>query len=151
MRAAAALVVALASISLVAGAGACSSDGGSSSSSGTAGDAGAGAQCASSATFLECRICCGITDSYIQGQTALEDCLCDEACKTECETNGCSTAPNAPAATPACVACVESDKAGQQCTPKAQAICDQDPACKQFQACSLAAKCSDKPDDVDGG
>ena len=91
-------------------------------------------------------------DSYGKGQTALEDCLCDEACKNECATNACSTSPTAPSATAECQTCLDSDKAAQLCKPKAQAICDADPACKAFQACKLEAKCDDKPDDLlDGG
>lgn len=110
-----------------------------------------GAKCASQPTFIECQSCCGVPDSYNKGREALENCLCDEACKTECASNGCSTDPNAPGATAECTACIESDKASQLCKPKAQAVCDADPACKQFQACSDTAKCGDKPDDIDGG
>ena len=131
---------------IVASIAACSSD----DKAGGA-DSGAGAQCASQPTFIECQSCCGIPESYGKGQDALEDCLCDEACKAECGSNACSPADNPPPATAECKACLDSDKASTLCKPKAQAICDADPACKQFQACREAAKCDDKPDDIDGG
>lgn len=108
-----------------------------------------GTSCATEATFFACTLCCQPTKSFTDGQNAIDDCICNEACKTECATTACSANPTDPS--PDCKACADADKTGQTCSPKGQAICNADPACVAYQQCTEAAKCDDKPDEVDGG
>ena len=125
---------------------ACSSD----KDSGSA-DSGASASqpCASLATFLECDICCGMPSFYSVLQKAADDCVCDDACKTECASACSLTNPTAP--TKECETCSDSAQTASKCQPKVDAECNKDPECVKAQACSRAAACDDKPDDVDGG
>lgn len=108
-----------------------------------------GTSCAAEATFFGCTVCCNPTKSFTDGQNAIDDCICKEACKDECATTACAADPTDPSAE--CKACADSDATRQKCSPKGQAICNADPACVQYQACTQAAKCDDKPDEADGG
>lgn len=107
-------------------------------------------QCASQTTVFDCDICCGLVNYYLDLKNAGDDCVCDDACKTEC---GPACDPNGTAvADDACNACANSDKAKSICQPKVQAVCDKDPECTKAQNCARAAGCGDKPEGtVDGG
>ena len=110
-------------------------------------NADAGNSCASSATYVECDVCCGGLILNEIPQKAFIDCVCDEACKTEC-AGSCDTGTSASAE---CEACSDADKTDQVCGPKASAACAADPECATQQECVRAADCSAKPDTVDGG
>jgi len=107
---------------------------------GTSAEGGDGeVKCKSTATTSACEACCGDVKDTKAFKNATEDCICEDACATECG----STCPNNPSAE--CEDCRGSDSTTDTCRDKATSACENDPECAEAQACALAAGCADKP------
>ncbi|MBX3228430.1 MAG: hypothetical protein KIT84_07245 [Labilithrix sp.] len=148
-----ALAVTLSSLSLLATTPACSSDpdptpsadGGADGATTPDEEGGTAAQCASSASYIECRLCCNEPPSYRASQNAFNDCMC-ESCKDLCATTACSTDADAGDASSECAACLQDDAKGQACFPKAEEACSKAPDCVVYRDCLRGADCNAKPD-----
>lgn len=103
-----------------------------------------GGQCASETTFDTCLDCCSTAheDGANTFYGTYINCLCTDACATECSLSLCDTAnPTNPDA--ACNACITNN--GSMCQAEVSAACSADPNCIAFDKCIGDSDCDTKP------